>query len=78
MVLESVASVCDSLRLPAERYEVLAFAKGGDWTAGEIPRGPLCAQLGIRIVDGLGDKLQSSMAIAVAAAAGGTAPAASH
>lgn len=36
------------------------FAKGGDRTAGEIPEGPICRELGIKIVDGLGAKIQAS------------------
>jgi cytidyltransferase-like protein len=36
------------------------FAKGGDRFSSEIPEGPICKELGIKIVDGLGDKIQSS------------------
>jgi rfaE bifunctional protein nucleotidyltransferase chain/domain len=36
------------------------FAKGGDRFANEIPEGELCKELGIKIVDGLGEKRNSS------------------
>ncbi|MBT4165869.1 adenylyltransferase/cytidyltransferase family protein [archaeon] len=49
-------SVCKSLR--AVRPDILA--KGGDRFAYEIPETPVCKELGIEIVDGLGEKIQSS------------------
>jgi len=36
------------------------LAKGGDRTRDNIPETELCAKLGIKIVDGLGKKIQSS------------------
>jgi cytidyltransferase-like protein len=36
------------------------FAKGGDRYSSEIPESKVCGELGIKIVDGLGDKIQSS------------------
>ena len=36
------------------------FAKGGDRTKEEIPEAEICKQLGIKIVDGLGGKVQAS------------------
>jgi len=36
------------------------FAKGGDRLSGEIPEAETCRRLGIKIVDGLGEKIQSS------------------
>ena len=38
----------------------LSFANGGDQTYSSIPEKPICDQLGISLVDGLGDKIQSS------------------
>jgi len=38
----------------------LSFANGGDQTNSSIPEKPICDQLGISLVDGLGDKIQSS------------------
>lgn len=36
------------------------FAKGGDRFATEIPEAKVCQELGIQMVDGLGQKIQSS------------------
>ena len=49
-------SVCKSLE--AVRPDI--FAKGGDRTSDEIPENEICRKLKIKIVDGLGKKLQSS------------------
>jgi cytidyltransferase-like protein len=38
----------------------LAFANGGDQTNLSIPEVPTCHELGIELIDGLGDKIQSS------------------
>jgi cytidyltransferase-like protein len=38
----------------------LAFANGGDQTNQSIPETPICQELGIELIDGLGDKIQSS------------------
>ena len=43
------------------------FAKGGDRYAYEIPETPVCKELGIRIIDGLGAKIQSSSDLAAKA-----------
>lgn len=39
------------------------FAKGGDRYASEIPEAKICAELGIKIVDGLGNKIESSSSL---------------
>ena len=49
-------TVCKSL----ESVHPNIFAKGGDRFSGEIPESPICKKLGIKIIDGLGDKIQSS------------------
>ena len=36
------------------------FAKGGDRMSDEIPESNVCHQLGIQIIDGLGEKIRSS------------------
>jgi glycerol-3-phosphate cytidylyltransferase-like family protein len=36
------------------------FANGGDQDNNSIPEAPICKQLGIQLIDGLGDKIQSS------------------
>lgn len=38
----------------------LAFANGGDQNNQSIPEVPVCQQLGVTLIDGLGDKIQSS------------------
>ena len=38
----------------------LAFANGGDQNNDTIPERPICEELGIELIDGLGDKIQSS------------------
>jgi hypothetical protein len=40
-------------------YE-LAFANGGDQDNQSIPEAEVCKNLGITLIDGLGDKIQSS------------------
>ena len=43
----------------ANQYE-LAFANGGDQNNTSIPERAICELLGIELIDGLGDKIQSS------------------
>lgn len=38
----------------------LAFANGGDQNNDTIPERPICNELGIELIDGLGEKIQSS------------------
>lgn len=49
-------SICKSL----EAVKPDIFAKGGDRTKDEIPEKEICDKLDIKIVDGLGRKIQSS------------------
>lgn len=49
-------SVCKSL----EKIRPDIFAKGGDRFAAEIPESKTCQDLGIKMIDGLGDKIRSS------------------
>ena len=53
-------SVCESLRYAHRVWGVGVFANGGDRNSGEVPETPVCRELGIESVDGLGDKIQSS------------------
>jgi len=55
-------SVCESIKAIAKKYEgdEIIFAKGGDRFSDEIPEAKLCKELGIKIVDNLGKKIQSS------------------
>ena len=46
-----------------EKYShtyTLAFANGGDQNNDTIPERVVCEELGIELIDGLGDKIQSS------------------
>ena len=56
-------TVCESIRMLFERYGEgydLAFANGGDQNNETIPEIPVCKELGVELIDGLGDKIQSS------------------
>lgn len=57
--IDTDKSVCRSIAL----LNPDIFAKGGDRYVGEIPEADICNKLGIKIVDGLGDKIQSSSAL---------------
>ena len=56
-------TVCETLRKIVkefgEEYD-LAFANGGDQDNESIPETPVCEDVGIVLIDGLGDKIQSS------------------
>ncbi|MGK0209553.1 MAG: cytidyltransferase-like protein, partial [Patescibacteria group bacterium] len=54
--IDTDASVCESLK--AVKPDI--FAKGGDRFAHNIPEMDVIRELGIELVDGLGEKLQSS------------------
>ena len=49
-------TVCKSL----EKVKPSVFANGGDRKNYEIPESKICKQHGIKIIDGLGDKIRSS------------------
>ena len=56
-------TVCESIRSVFETYGheyQLGFANGGDQNNNSIPEAPICNELGIALIDGLGDKVQSS------------------
>ena len=56
-------TVCQTIEKIAKdfgsEYE-LSFANGGDQNNNTIPERPICDQMGVNLVDGLGDKIQSS------------------
>jgi len=56
-------TVCATLKKIAldygSEYE-LSFANGGDQNNDTIPERPVCEEMGISLIDGLGDKIQSS------------------
>ena len=56
-------TVCASIEAIFETYGSqyqLGFANGGDQDNNSIPEAPICKELGIHLIDGLGDKIQSS------------------
>ena len=56
-------TVCKTLKMIAEKFGSefeLAFANGGDQNNETIPERPICEKVGISLIDGLGDKIQSS------------------
>jgi D-beta-D-heptose 7-phosphate kinase/D-beta-D-heptose 1-phosphate adenosyltransferase len=53
----------ETLKLMVEKFYgsmKLAFANGGDQTNDTIPEKDICNQFNIELIDGLGDKVQSS------------------
>ncbi|SHN00691.1 adenylyltransferase/cytidyltransferase family protein [Polaribacter sp. KT 15] len=56
-------TVCASIKYLHDTYGdeyQLGFANGGDQNNNSIPEVPTCKELGIDLIDGLGDKIQSS------------------
>jgi cytidyltransferase-like protein len=56
-------TVCKSIRSIFEAFGQeyqLGFANGGDQDNNSIPEAPICEELNIQLIDGLGDKIQSS------------------
>ena len=56
-------TVCATLQMIAEKYGTefeLSFANGGDQNNDTIPERPICEEVGITLIEGLGDKIQSS------------------
>jgi cytidyltransferase-like protein len=56
-------TVIETIKQIHEKYSSnydLAFANGGDQNNDTIPEKPVCEELGIKLIDGLGDKIQSS------------------
>ncbi|MFZ1970660.1 MAG: adenylyltransferase/cytidyltransferase family protein [Candidatus Nanoarchaeia archaeon] len=55
-------SVCKSIKAIADKYKdyEVVFAKGGDRFSYEIPEAKICMDHGIKIIDSLGKKIQSS------------------
>ena len=55
-VCQTITKIAQEL---ANQYD-LAFANGGDQNNQSIPEVPVCQELGVQLIDGLGDKIQSS------------------
>jgi D-beta-D-heptose 7-phosphate kinase/D-beta-D-heptose 1-phosphate adenosyltransferase len=56
-------TVCESIKTIYKTYGKeyeLGFANGGDQNNNSIPEVPVCKELKIKLIDGLGDKIQSS------------------
>ena len=56
-------TVCETIRMIASEYGTeyeLGFANGGDQNNDTIPERPICEEMNVRLIDGLGDKIQSS------------------
>ena len=63
LAIDNDRTVVSTLRLLHERYGneyELAFANGGDQNNDSIPEVGVCDRLGIKLLDGLGEKIQSS------------------
>ncbi len=56
-------TVCETIRMIKNNYGSeyeLCFANGGDQNNDTIPEKPICRELNIALIDGLGFKIQSS------------------
>ena len=66
MSVDQDRTVCETIRLIHDSFKskdgetVLAFANGGDQNNDTIPERPVCEELGIELIDNMGDKIQSS------------------
>tara|TARA_R110002072_G_scaffold262989_1_gene421849 strand:+ start:2080 stop:2532 length:453 start_codon:yes stop_codon:yes gene_type:complete len=61
--IDTDRTVCQSIRSLVETYKNeydFGFANGGDQNNNSIPEVPICKELNIQLIDGLGDKIQSS------------------
>jgi len=57
---KTVSKTLEKLHNDYSNSYVLYFANGGDQNNTKIPEKIICDKLGIRLIDGLGDKIQSS------------------
>ena len=56
-------TVCASIKEIYQKFHKkydLGFANGGDQDNNSIPEVPICKEFGIELIDGLGEKIQSS------------------
>ncbi len=63
LAIDDDRTVCQTIKNIFEKYNgeyELAFANGGDQNNNSIPEVPVCEELGVKLIDGLGDKIQSS------------------
>ena len=55
-VIKTLKNIFDEF---SDKYD-LFFANGGDQNNSSIPEAEICNKLGIKMIDGLGEKIQSS------------------
>ena len=63
MSIDKDRTVCATLKQLSQDYGEeydLAFANGGDQNNDTITEKSICEKVGIKLIDGLGDKIQSS------------------
>ena len=56
-------TVCETIRMIASEYGAdyeLGFANGGDQNNDTIPERAVCEEMNVTLIDGLGEKIQSS------------------
>ena len=61
--VDKESTVCATIEKIVNEYGneyELAFANGGDQNNDTIPEKPICEKLNVHLIDGLGDKIQSS------------------
>ena len=56
----TVSKSIEKLHRDYNKKYYLAFANGGDQNNDTIPEKDICKELGIKLIDGLGEKIQSS------------------
>ena len=61
--IDTDRTVCATIKMIAEQFGSefeLGFANGGDQNNDTIPERSVCEQMNVALIDGLGDKIQSS------------------
>jgi cytidyltransferase-like protein len=61
--IDTDRTVCATIKMIAEQYGVefeLGFANGGDQNNDTIPERLVCEEMNVALIDGLGEKIQSS------------------
>ena len=61
--IDTDKTVCATIKMIAEQYRDkfdLGFANGGDQNNETIPERSVCEEMNVTLIDGLGDKIQSS------------------
>ena len=61
--IDQDCTVCETIRMISNEYGSeyeLGFANGGDQNNETIPEKSICHEVGIALIDGLGNKIQSS------------------